>query len=105
MRDKILDQQALFGALSMIFVCLAAAFWLFACVRLFRRRAGERPESDQLAVSTFGLQLLFAAASVLFLPRRSAEVGGAVLFSLEASLSVMTIILGEREPVRNREPH
>jgi hypothetical protein len=90
--DKILDQAALFGALSKASVCLAAAFWFFACVRLLKRGAADRPATDQLAVIAFALQLLAPVVVIFFLPREVQEVAAGVLFSVEASLSIMTII-------------
>lgn len=90
--DKVLDQAALFNALSKISVCLAAAFWVFAGVRLLKRTGEKRRASDQLAVFSFALQLLAPVVIAFLLPREAREVAAGVLFSVEASLSIMTII-------------
>jgi hypothetical protein len=91
MGDNFLDHAAFFNALSKICVCLAVAFWLFACVRLFKRNA-DRQATDQLAVIAFALQLIVPVAATLLLPHRLKGPPDAVLFVIEASLSVMTII-------------
>lgn len=83
----------IFDALTKIFVCLAVACWSFACVRLFKQPSEGRPAAERLAVITFTLQLVTAAIYFFFFRRTMVEeLGAAILFSLEASLSIMAII-------------
>jgi hypothetical protein len=89
----MIERYFIFDALTKIFVCLAVACWIFACVRLFKWPPEGRPVAERLAVITFTLQLVAAAISFFFFRSTMVEgSGSAILFSLEASLSIMAII-------------
>lgn len=94
-QGKAINFVALLNALGAISVCVAIVLWSLACVRLLQRSQEPKRASDQLCVIAFALQLLVPIAAVLF-HHVDGTLGSWLLFSLEASLSFMTIVWASR---------